>query len=78
MIGRLTGKIVECTPGRALLEVGGVGYSVQIPLGTFYRLAEGGDGDATLHIHTHVREDALQLFGFCSEEERGERCLAGH
>jgi holliday junction DNA helicase RuvA len=46
-----------------------VGYRVHIPLSTFYRLAEGG-GTASLHVHTHVREDAIQLFGFWSEDER--------
>ena len=70
MIGRLTGKVAECTPGHVLLEVGGVGYSVQIPLSTFYTLAEDRGGEATLQIHTHVREDTLQLFGFCEPAER--------
>jgi Holliday junction DNA helicase RuvA len=70
MIGRLTGIVIECQPGQMLLEVGGVGYAVQIPLSTFYTVAEGDGDEATLHIHTHVREDALQLYGFATEEER--------
>jgi len=70
MIGRLSGRILRCTPGELLLDVGGVGYVVQIPLGTFYQLSKGGSGTATVHVHTHVREDALQLFGFATEEER--------
>ena len=71
MIGRLTGKVVECRPGRMLLDVQGVGYAVQIPLSTFYSVS-GNDGDvATLHVHTHVREDALELFGFATTDERG-------
>jgi len=70
MIGRLTGKVIECQPGQMLLEVGGVGYAVQIPLSTFYTMAEGDGGEVTLHIHTHVREDALQLFGFATLQER--------
>lgn len=70
MIGRLTGKVVECRPGRMLLDVQGVGYAVQIPLSTFYSVS-GIDGDmATLHVHTHVREDALELFGFATPDER--------
>lgn len=70
MIGRLTGNLVECTPGLVILEVAGVGYSVQIPLSTFYALSEAGGEPVSLHVHTHVREDALQLFGFASPEER--------
>lgn len=70
MIGRLTGRLTECTPGRVLLDVHGVGYEVQIPLGTFYALA-GADGDTcTLLVHTLVREDALILFGFSTAEEK--------
>ncbi len=70
MIGRLTGIVAECTPGSVLLDVGGVGYYLQIPLGTFYSLREGGGGPVTLHVHTHVREDALLLFGFAGADER--------
>ena len=70
MIGRLTGRVIERRPDHVLLDVGGVGYTVQIPLSTFYALSEDGASPATLHIHTHVREDALQLFGFADPEER--------
>lgn len=70
MIGRLTGRIVDCTPGRVLLDVGGVGYEVHISLMTFYSLSAAADSSACLHVHTHVREDALQLFGFFSLPER--------
>ena len=71
MIGRLTGKVLSCAPDRVLLDVTGVGYDVRIPLSTFYRLASARpDGTISLHVHTHVREDALQLFGFSSLEER--------
>ena len=73
MIGQLTGKILSCSPGRVLLDVTGVGYDVQIPLSTFYALSAGGAGSlVSVHVHTHVREDALQLFGFSS---RGERAI---
>ena len=71
MIGRLTGTILDCAPGQVLLDVSGVGYALQIPLSTFYVLAEGSGRPASLHVHTHVREDALLLFGFASLEERG-------
>jgi Holliday junction DNA helicase RuvA len=70
MIGKLTGNLAECAPGFVLLEVAGVGYSLQIPLSTFYALSEAGREEVSLHVHTHVREDALQLFGFASPEER--------
>ena len=74
MIGRLTGRLVECSPEQVLLEVAGVGYLLQIPLSTYYALS-GGDGSnagqaVSLHVHTHVREDALRLFGFAVREER--------
>lgn len=70
MIGRLHGHLVECTPSHGLLDVGGVGYRVQFPLSTFYRVAASGASPVQLWIHTHVREDAIQLFGFASPEER--------
>jgi Holliday junction DNA helicase RuvA len=69
VIGRLTGRIVECEPGSAILDVGGVGYELRIPLSTYYRLSARPD-PATLFVHTHVREDALALFGFATREER--------
>jgi Holliday junction DNA helicase RuvA len=69
MIGRLSGRLLASRPDEIVLDVAGVGYRVQIPLSTFYRLSEG-DGRVSLHIHTHVREDAIQLFGFWGEDER--------
>lgn len=70
MIGRLTGRLADCTPGRVVLDVHGVGYDLQVPLGTFYRLS-GRDGqECTLLVHTHVREDALVLYGFATDAER--------
>jgi holliday junction DNA helicase RuvA len=69
MIARLRGQIVRKSVQDALIDVGGVGYRVIIPLSTFYRL--GADGElATLLIHTHVREDALSLFGFLTGDEQ--------
>lgn len=78
MIGRLTGRLEECSPNSILLDVGGVGYELQIPLSTFYVLSGRGNGQATLHVYTHLREDALQLFGFATAEERSafQHCLA--
>ena len=70
MIGRLTGALLDCSPGRVLLDVSGVGYEVQIPLSTFYALSGGSSPSVSLHVHTHVREDALQLFGFATKDER--------
>jgi Holliday junction DNA helicase RuvA len=69
MIGRLTGRLASKAPDHVLLEVGGVGYLVQIPLSTFYDLPEQ-ESPASLWIHTHVREDALALFGFLTEREK--------
>jgi len=71
MIGRLAGTLLECSPGRVLMDVSGVGYELHIPLSTFYALAGQGPGArAALSVHTHVREDALVLFGFATAEER--------
>ena len=69
MIGRLTGRLAARAPDHVLLDVGGVGYLVHIPLSTFYELPEA-EGPASLWIHTHVREDALALYGFLTERER--------
>jgi Holliday junction DNA helicase RuvA len=69
MIARLEGTLVEKHPTRVVLDVGGVGYEVFIPVTTFYELPEEGKTVA-LRVHTHVREDALQLFGFRSGRER--------
>jgi len=69
MIARLSGQIVASRPDEVVLEVGGVGYQLQIPLSTFYKLADA-PGTISLHVHTHVREDAIQLFGFWTHEER--------
>jgi len=69
MIGRLTGRLATKTPDQVLLEVAGVGYLVHIPLSTFYELP-AAEEPASLWIHTHVREDALALYGFLTERER--------
>ncbi len=69
MIGRLEGQLFEKDPSRVVLDVGGVGYEVLIPLSTFTRLPDPGKRVA-LRIHTHLRENALLLFGFATELER--------
>jgi len=69
MIARLSGLIVESRPDQLILDVGGVGYCLHIPLSTFYKLVEVR-GSVSLHVHTHVREDAIQLFGFMTPDER--------
>jgi Holliday junction DNA helicase RuvA len=68
MIAQLRGRVVEKHPNRVIVDVNGVGYDVHVPLSTFYELADPG-GEAALRIHTHVREDALQLYGFATSLE---------
>jgi len=63
MIALLRGRLVEKHPNRLIVDVGGVGYDVQVPLSTFYDLAEPGH-EIALRIHTHVREDVIALYGF--------------
>lgn len=77
MIAQLRGRLVRKAPQEAVVDVGGVGYRVTIPLSTFYRLAEVGS-DVSLLTHTHVREDALALFGFLTPAEQAlfERLIA--
>lgn len=72
MIGRLTGTVLEDeADGTLVLDVNGVGYEVTTPLGTLGRaLAQADAGRICLHVHTHVREDALALYGFASREDR--------
>lgn len=68
MIAQLTGELALRSPEQIILDVGGVGYRLQIPLSTFYALPE--QGKVQLRVHTHVKEDAIQLFGFLTEEEK--------
>lgn len=69
MIGLLRGRLLEKRPNQVILDVGGVGYLVAVPLSTFAALGELHD-EVTLMIHTHVREDALALYGFLSAREK--------
>jgi len=68
MIAHLQGRLLEKHPNRVIVDVGGVGYEVHVPLSTFYGLGEPGAG-ISLRIHTHVREDALALYGFATPLE---------
>jgi len=68
MIARLTGRLLDKQPNRIVVDVGGVGYDVAVPLSTFYTLGEAG-APVSLRIHTHVREDAIALFGFATALE---------
>lgn len=63
MIAHLSGTLLEKQVQRLVVNVGGVGYDVQVPLSTFYGIGEPGS-TVSLRVHTHVREDAIQLFGF--------------
>jgi Holliday junction DNA helicase RuvA len=71
VIGRLRGRVLadEAT-GAVVLDVAGVGYELSTPVGTLGRARDAGDGEVELWVHTHVREDALDLFGFANETDR--------
>ena len=69
MIGHLRGTILEKHPNQVIVESAGVGYDVQIPISTYTALADAG-ATAALRIHTHVREDALLMFGFATAGEK--------
>jgi len=78
MIGRLTGQVVTDGLDGVVLDVGGVGYEVAVPLGTMGRVRPDEVGHVTLWVHTHVREDALALYGFADEADRSAfRALLG-
>ena len=70
MIAHLRGKLLERTPTGSVIDVGGVGYAVLHSLYTFEGLHEGRDGLVNVYTHLHVREDALQLYGFSTVVER--------
>jgi len=69
MIAYLRGILLEKHPNQAIVDAGGVGYDVMIPISTYSALPEAGR-EVRLRIHTHVREDALALFGFLTDEEK--------
>ena len=77
MIAHLRGRILRKGPQEAVLDVGGVGYRVAIPVSTFYRLGEPG-AEVELRTYTHVREDTLALYGFltAAEQDMFERLIS--
>jgi len=77
VIAQLRGRLLRKGPQEAVLDVGGVGYRVAIPVSTFYRLGEPG-AEVELRTYTHVREDTLALYGFLTgaEQELFERLIS--
>lgn len=69
MIASIRGRIIHKSTESVVIDVGGIGYEVFIPLSTFYTLP-GIDEAVSLRVHTHVREDAIQLYGFLTQEEK--------
>jgi holliday junction DNA helicase RuvA len=69
LIAHITGKLIQKQPNSVIVDVGGVGYELTVPLSTFYDLGEPG-AEVSLRAYTYVREDALQLFGFRTEREK--------
>src|SRR5919204_2020721 len=69
MIAFLRGQVIEKNPDRLIVDVHGVGYEVHVPLSTYYDVGEEGT-EVSLRVHTHVREDALQLYGFLTTLEQ--------
>jgi len=68
VIAQLRGRLLRKSPQEVVIDAQGVGYRATIPVSTFYRLPDAGQ-ETSLRIHTHVREDVLQLFGFATEAE---------
>jgi Holliday junction DNA helicase RuvA len=69
MIAQIRGRLASKEPHRVVVDVNGVGYQILIPLSTYYQLPDV-PAEVFLHTHTHVREDAIQLFGFHTQDEQ--------
>jgi holliday junction DNA helicase RuvA len=69
LIAHISGKLIQKQPNSVIIDVGGVGYELTVPLSTFYDLGDPG-AEVSLRAYTYVREDALQLFGFRTEREK--------
>ena len=70
MIAYLKGTLIHKTPGHVIIETGGVGYGAAIPVSSYVKLGDIG-GTVELHIHTHLTDDALALYGFVTPDEKG-------
>jgi len=77
MIAFLRGRVLDKQPNRLVIDVNGVGYELYVPLSTYYDIGDVGT-EIVLRVHTHVREDALQLYGFLTtlEQQLFERLIA--
>ena len=77
MIAFIRGRVLDKQPNRIVVEVHGVGYELHVPLSTYYDVGDEGS-EVSLRVHTHVREDALQLYGFLTvlEQQVFERLIA--
>ena len=77
MIAFLRGRVLDKQPNRVVVDVQGVGYELHVPLTTYYDIGEQGT-EVALRVHTHVREEALQLYGFLTtlEQQLFERLIA--
>lgn len=77
MIGFLRGRVLDKQPNRVIVDVQGVGYDLVVPLSTYYEIGDEG-AEVALRVHTHVREEALQLYGFQTrlEQELFERLIS--
>src|SRR5690349_21627905 len=69
MIAMLRGQLIEKHPNQAIVETGGVGYDVVIPVSTYTKLPDAG-AEVRLKIYTHVREDVIALYGFLTQDEK--------
>jgi Holliday junction DNA helicase RuvA len=69
MIASLRGRVLDKQPNKIVVDVQGVGYELHVPLSTYYDVGDEGS-EVTLRVHTHVREDALQLYGFLTPLEQ--------
>jgi Holliday junction DNA helicase RuvA len=69
MIAFLRGRVLEKQPNRVIIDVQGIGYELHVPLSTYYDIGDPG-AEVAVRVYTHVREDALQLFGFLTDLER--------
>jgi len=69
MIGYLQGKLIESSVGEVIVDVNGVGYELKVPISTYSQL-KGNGKNITLFVHTHLRENALELYGFLTYEEK--------